>query len=226
MKKVPAFLFVLIALCTLFFTIPPVFSQEAEEFVPPVAEAPEDTNEIDAEEAPADDYEGILTSSLSSLGDQNFSLTAGAAIPLFYTGQNGRVKTNITVGGLLSLSYNFFLPLNFFVGAEAGGMFAGTLGKNMIYIVPFGVRAGYQLNLGRFEFPISFMIGGAVQRYLETDYLGLFMKPSLSAFFRATDTWSFGLNASWWIVPQWVKESRKNMTGHFLEVSLSARFHF
>jgi hypothetical protein len=70
------------------------------------------------------------------------------------------------------------------------------------------------------------MIGGATQKYLETNYFGLFLKPMASAFFRFNPDWSFGLNAGWWLVPEWTKESRKDMTAHFVEVTLSARYHF
>jgi hypothetical protein len=208
MRKALAFIF----LCyLLFFTGAAVFAQEDEE-----------TTE---EEVPSDDYEGVIPS-LYSNGEQNFSLTLGPVIPLFYTGENEIADANVNVGGGLYLSYNYFFTPHFFVGGEAGGMFSGTIGENMLYIVPFGLRAGYQVTLGKFEFPFSLMIGGATQKYLETDYFGLFLKPMASVFFRLTPDWSFGLNASWWIVPEWTKEPRKNMEGHFLEISLSARYHF
>lgn len=182
--------------------------------------------ETEDEETPeGDDYEGVTPSTYSS-GEQNFSFSVGIIVPLFFSNENGTVQTNINVGGMGYLAYNYFLTKGLFLGGELGGMFAGTIGENMLYIVPFGLRVGYQFTLGRFEFPISLMVGGAVQKYLETNYFGLFLKPSVSMFFRFNPDWSFGLNTAWWLVPQWTKESRKDMMGHFLEITLSARYHF
>jgi hypothetical protein len=77
----------------------------------------------------------------------------------------------------------------------------------------------------RFEFPLTLMIGAAPQRYLEKGYFGLIIKPAASAFFRFNADWSFGLNAQWWILPQWPANG-KDATGNFLELSLSALYHF
>ncbi|MDR2792848.1 MAG: hypothetical protein LBB61_04175 [Treponema sp.] len=216
MQKAFAFLFLW---CLLFFSGLSVFAQEGE---------PEENSE---EEVPSDEYEGVLPS-LYSRGEQTFSFTLGAVLPLFYTNDQGIVPdgTHTNVGGGGHLSYNYFLAPRFFVGGEAGGMFAGTIGENMLYLVPFGLRAGYQFTFSiknlRFEIPVSLMVGGATQKYLETDYFGLFLKPMLSGFFRLNPDWSFGLNFGWWLIPEWTSERRKDMTGHFLEISLSARYHF
>jgi hypothetical protein len=72
------------------------------------------------------------------------------------------------------------------------------------------------------------MIGGAAQKYLnEEDYFGLIVKPSASAFFRASSDFSFGLNAQWWWVPQWPKDNwDKRVDGNFIELTLSVRYHF
>ncbi|MDR1073354.1 MAG: hypothetical protein LBL45_06730 [Treponema sp.] len=216
MRKAQAFLFLC---CLLFFSGITVYAQE------------EESDEESEEEIPFDEYEGV-TPSLYSSGEQMFSFTLGALFPLFYTNSDGIAPngTNVNVGGGGYLSYNYFLGPRFFVGGEAGGMFAGTIGENMLYIVPFGVRGGYQfafsIKNARFEIPVSLTVGGVTQKYLETDYFGLFLKPVVAGFFRLNPDWSFGLNVGWLIIPQWTKEPRKNMTGHFLEVSLSARFHF
>jgi hypothetical protein len=187
------------------------------------AEEIEEDEEL--EPAPADEYEGAAPTRYVS-GEQNFVLTLGTVIPLFFTKGSDRVKTQVKPGGALFLGYNYFFTPRFFVGGEAGGMFAGTTAGNMLYVIPFGARAGYQFSAGRFEFPISFMVGGATQKYLQYDYFGLILKPAISALFRATPEWSFGINTAWWILPQWAKNSSKNMTGHFLEVTLSGRYHF
>jgi hypothetical protein len=124
-----------------------------------------------------------------------------------------------------SLAFNYFLGPHLFLGGELGGMFAGTRGENMLYIVPFGIRVGYQFILKRFEFPLTLMVGGAPQKYLDKGYFGLIVKPGAAGFFRFNPDWSFGLNANWWMVPEWPKNG-KNVLGNFLEITLSARYHF
>ena len=124
-----------------------------------------------------------IVSAPYSFGDRNFVVSLGVTIPLFFT----NIEDNdhgISVGGIGSLAFNFFLNSHFFLGAEISGMFSGTRAGNMIYVIHFGVRVGYQFWLGRFEFPISIMIGAAPQRYLEKGYFGPIIKPGASAFWR------------------------------------------
>jgi hypothetical protein len=168
-----------------------------------------------------------IVSSTYSRGDKTFTISLGALFPTVFVGQSGKIDGNVKIGGTGSLSFNYFLNSVFFVGAEISGMFAPTLGKNMVYIIPIGVRVGYQFVLGSFEFPLALMIGMAPERYLENEgYFGFFMKPSASAFWRFNTSWSFGLNTGWWWVPQWTSNKAEDVHGNFVELTLSARYHF
>jgi hypothetical protein len=186
----------------------PVGAQENENPAPPL-------------ESEWEDY----APNLYSMGDKTFIITLGVIIPTVFTGSIDEKGHGIKVGGTGFLTYNYFLGSNLHIGGEVGGMFAGTRGENMLFIIPFGLRVGYQFVVSRFEFPLTFMIGGAAQKYLEKDYFGLFLKPGAAVYWRFNPDWSFGLNANWWIVPQWPKTG-ENATGHFLEATLSARYHF
>jgi hypothetical protein len=68
------------------------------------------------------------------------------------------------------------------------------------------------------------MIGIAPQTYLKENYLGLFLKPQASAFWRLNPDWYFGLNTGWWWVPEWPADG-KDRYGNFFELTLSARYH-
>ncbi|AEF81926.1 TP0733 family outer membrane beta-barrel protein [Leadbettera azotonutricia] len=167
-----------------------------------------------------------FTPDLYARGDKTFVISLGVLIPTVFTGSglHGN-EDNIKLGGTGSLAFNYFLGAHLFVGGELGGMFASTLGKNMLFIVPFGLRVGYQFIVKRFEFPISLMIGASPTKYLDQGYFGMIIKPGASAYFRFNSDWSFGLNTNWWMVPQWPKDG-ENVFGNFLEVTLSARYHF
>jgi len=168
-------------------------------------------------------------------GDQHFCINLGLGIPLFFVEQSmGRQKNQMNLGGMGSLGYNFFLGPHWFIGGEIGGMFASTVGGNMYYIVPLGVRGGHQFILGRFEFPLYAVIGLAPQSHDERSYLGFFAKAAAAGYFRFNTDWSFGLATSFWWVPQWTGKTREgdrvtnsiNIHGFFLEISLAVRYHF
>jgi len=166
------------------------------------------------------------TTTLYTRGDKTFTITLGVVFPIYFGG--GHIENNqhgISLGGHGSLAFNYFLTPYFFLGGELGGMFAATRARNMYYIVPFGIRMGYQLVYRRFEFPLTLMVGAAPQKYLEKGYFGLILKPGASLYWRFRPDWSFGLNSMWWFVPQWPKNGY-NAYGNFLELTLSARYHF
>jgi hypothetical protein len=168
-----------------------------------------------------------------SRGDQTFCINLGIVKPLFYANKNaGYLSSQMGLGGMGSLGYNYFLGPNIFLGGEIGGMFCSTVGENMYYIVPMGFRAGYQFILNRFEFPLALMIGVAPQSHNQLSYFGFFSKLTASAFFRLNNAWSFGLNTSFWWAPQWTGKAREgysgnvNIHGFFLEITAGVRYHF
>jgi len=175
------------------------------------------------EDPPESDWIDIVTAPYAQ-GDRSFLVSLGIIIPLYFSGIEDN-QHGLSVGGFGSLSFNYFLTSNIFLGAEISGMFSGTRAGNMLYIIPFGARIGYQFYYRRFEVPVSLMIGGASQRYLEKSYFGPILKPGVSAFWRYNPDWSFGMNAVAWVVPQWPKNGN-NSIGNFLELTLSARYHF
>lgn len=159
-------------------------------------------------------------------GDQTFNVALGPVFPVGFFGANGKMDAKIKIGGAGSLSYNYFLTPNIFVGGEIGGMFAQTKAKNMYFIIPMGARVGYQFVFRSFEFPLAVMLGGAPQKYLDWSYFGYFMKVSAGAYWRFNSDWSFGLNTAWWWVPQWTSKKNENVHGHFIELTAGARYHF
>jgi len=167
-------------------------------------------------------------------GDQTVTISLGAIFPTVFL-NNGEVIThNIVppVGGVLSLAYTYFLGPHFFLGGEVGFLTAYTLAKNAVFLIPIGLRAGWQFVLSRFEFPVYAAIGIAPQRYLDFGYFGMYLKGAVSAYYRFNPNWSFGLSADWSWYPQWPLEDGKRLTtkydidAHIVGVSLSARYHF
>ncbi|MDR2093933.1 MAG: hypothetical protein LBP76_00240 [Treponema sp.] len=207
--------FPFLVLVLLAVIILPLRAQEEEE-----EEEPEEGTDIPIES----DWSGSMPS-IYSAGDRTFCISAGMIFPTVFFNDSGKITSNVGFGGTGFLSFQYFLTSRIFVGAELGGMFVPTISKNMFFMVPMGFRIGYQFVISRFEFPLSILIGGAPQRYIEEGYFGLIIKPMASVFFRFNPDWSFGLNAAWWWTPQWPK-SGESMYGNFLELTLSAAYHF
>jgi len=182
-----------------------------------------------AQEEDTDPYDPLWTDTVRSPyenGDKTFNINLGVVFPTYFGGSE--IENNqhgLSLGGTLSLSYNYFLTSYIFAGAEAAAMFSSTRGGNMLFMVPFGARIGYQFLYKRFEIPIALMVGAIGQRYLDNGYFGLIIKPGASAYWRYNPDWSFGLNTSWWFVPQWPKNGL-SAYGNFMELTLSARYHF
>ena len=163
--------------------------------------------------------------SIYAKGDKTFIISLGTLFPTYFSGITDNKHGIRPVGGIGSLSFCYFLTPRIFVGGELSGMFIPTRGGNMFYMIPMGARVGYQFVIKRFEIPLTLMIGGAPQLYLEENYFGLFFKAGAALYWRFSPDWSFGLNTFWWLVPQWPKEGTKT-TGNFVELTLSARYHF
>ena len=206
-------------LAFLFFATSGLFSQEEEDDIEP---PPIDTEWFDF------DITGY------DRGDRTFTISMGTIFPTVFDIDRGpshspRDHNFRVVGGTGSLAFNYFLSPNIFVGGELGGMFLATRGERMFFMVPFGVRVGYQFVHHRFEFPISVLVGGAPQMMQDQRYFGFITQVSASGFWRFNADWSFGLNTVWWIVPQ--RPGRQdglvhNAIGNFLTVTLAARYHF
>ena len=191
----------------------------------------EDEDSSEGDIAIETDWDGYVTE-LYSRGDQTFTISLGVIFPTVFHDRDSVIKSNwFPVGGVGTLVYNHFLNAHLFVGIEVGINFNSTVGKNTIFIVPVGLRAGWQFVLQRFEFAMSFTLGIAPERYLNNSYFGMFMKVGASGYFRFSPEWSFGLSTDWNWYPQWPTENgirvpAKDIYANIIGVTLAARYHF
>jgi hypothetical protein len=198
----------------------------------------EDT-ENTVEDPDHDDNEGFLETDwddyvvdLYSRGDQTVTMSLGVIFPITFLNNGKEIKNNYSppVGGTGSLGYTYFFGAHFFVGAEVGFVSINTVGQNAAFLVPLGARTGWQFIFRHFEFPLNITIGTAIHRYLNFSYIGMFVKGGVSAFYRFSPEWSFGLNTDFYWYPQWPQENgkpapEKNVDGFFSGITLSARYH-
>ncbi|MCL2065994.1 MAG: hypothetical protein FWG99_00820 [Treponema sp.] len=190
--------------------------------------AQEEDDEPDYVDPPIISDWDIYVPELYTYGDQAFIITLGLIFPTVFVNDGKVIDHNFSppVGGTGSLSYNFFLSPNIFLGGEISGMFNSTLGNNTVFMIPLGVRMGYQFILWRFEFPLTMTLGINWHRYLNLGYFGFYMKGGGSVYFRLRPEWSIGVNANWCWFPEWTEDRSKNVDGNIMELTFSVRYHF
>ena len=189
----------------------PVFAQandEPDQFTPPAGEFTE-----------------------YGLGDQMLSVNLGLMEPLFFNwGPDGFSQTNLSVGGIGSLEWGSFLNSRVSLGMELAGTFMFTANGRSLFMVPITAKASYFFRPYPFEIPIFIGAGLNVSRLDDQTKFDPILKPGASFYWSYNPEWSFGLNAVWWWVPQFYRgpepPSADTRVGNFLELSLSALYHF
>ncbi len=166
-----------------------------------------------------------------ALGDQMLSINLGLMIPLFYhLRDGGTTSANMSLGGLGSLEWGSFLNNNVSLGIELGGSFAFDVNGNALFKVPITGKISYFFRSYPFEFPVFLGAGLNISRYKDYTKFDPILKPGASFYWSYNPEWSFGVNTVYWWIPQIYRGSEPpsdhTAFGNFLEVSLSALYHF
>lgn len=171
-----------------------------------------------------DDY----STDLYTRGDQTFTISLGVGFPTFFVRDGEIIENKIDppVGGTGALNYNYYFGSRFFTGGDLSLLFLPTIANNTVFITSLGLKTGTQFIIGRFEFPLSMTLGMTIQTYLDLGYFGMYMKAGAAALFRVSHEWSFGLTSNWCWFPQWTGDKATSVDGHFVDLVISARYHF
>ncbi|MFP4385323.1 MAG: TP0733 family outer membrane beta-barrel protein [Spirochaetia bacterium] len=166
-----------------------------------------------------------------SLGDQVLTINLGPIIPLFFQALDGSVEpTNLTLGGGGSIHWGSFVNNRWTIGLEAGGMFAFSPNNRTLFMLPVTGKLSYYLRSFPFEIPLSLGIGMNMTRLSGNFHVEPIVKPAVSVFWKYNAEWSFGANFVYWWIPQiyLINPPPKDHSrfGNFLEVTLSALYHF
>lgn len=170
-------------------------------------------------------------SQLYGLGDQMFLINAGLNIPLFFQSESGSTAaTHLSLGGLGSLEVDFFLNNNLTVGGEFGGNFSFSPNGRTLFLVPVTAKVSWIFHVYPFDFPVFFGSGVDFMRLGNELFVGPIVMPGAGAYWNFTAKWSFGLRAVYWWVPEIYLGTSpppsRSRFGNFLELSLSALYHF
>lgn len=205
----------------------PIFSQDA-----PEAQSPEEPGEALPPER--DDTlpteERVLD--LYGLGDKMLSINLGFLIPLFFQATNGSVDaTNLSLGGAGSIRFESFLSSHVTLGGELGGSLSFSPNGRTLIMVPLTARVSYILRRYPFEFPLSFGAGINFTKLDDAFHIDPIVKPAAAFYWNYNAEWAFGLNLAYSWIPQIYSgggqvPSDHTRFGNFLDVTLSALYHF
>lgn len=186
-------------------------------------------DEVPQDEDGEENDVAIKTSlNLNEAGDQFIKIGLMVTFPLNFGGNfPGYRDGKLSTGGAGMLGYHRFLTSWWAIGLDVHFGYHPTIGENIFTYIPFVINTTIQPTFKRFEFPITVGVGAAMENYLSRTYFpGLILKGQAGAFFRATPSWSFGLEGDYMYMPQWYDDSQYNDYGLFGSVVISARYHF
>jgi hypothetical protein len=168
-----------------------------------------------------DEYNDGYVYEQNGAGDQFLKIDLAANFPLNFGSQ-------LKVGGLVSVGYYQFLNQYFAIGGDVLVTYNISVGKKPLFMVPITVGAMFQPYIGKFEFPMMLDIGIATISCQSMTYFPAFTaKFTAGAYFRYTETWSFGITSTTYWIPQWfVNDKNKTVHGFFTSAGLSVRYHF
>ena len=176
---------------------------------------------------PSVEVDWDYSTDLYAAGDQTFIISLGVVFPVAYFNNGSMLVNNFSpVGGSGSLVLNYYLNSTFFIGGEISGFFIGTIAESTLFVIPIGFRAGMQFIAGSFEFPVNLTTGIVWHNYLDYGYFGIYFKASGAVYYRALPQWSFGLTSDIGWYPEWTSSSSKNVDGFFINLMVSARYHY
>lgn len=175
--------------------------------------------------------EEIPYTPLYELGDQLFSISAGMMIPLFFHDPNdGISETNLSVGGMGALEWGAFLNNNLTVGIRLEGMFSISPLNRVLGMIPLTAKMNYFFRAYPFEFPLFLNAGINFLTTEEYLYIGPIVKAGFGGYWSFHPEWSLGIQVGYWWVPETYAQSHElaadSRFGNFLEISLSALYHF
>lgn len=172
-----------------------------------------------------------------SLGDQSFSISAGTIIPLFTVLLNdypdagfsaGVYDTQLTVGGMGQLAYSFYLSPNVKVGLQLAGTFQWDINRNLLYMIPISVRGTYEFHpLDRLTIPIHLALGINMTSWNDFFQVDFLVRPGIGVYFDWNVEWSFGLDVTYWFVPQLsVPTDGQKTLMNMMDITIGAEYHF
>ncbi len=165
-------------------------------------------------------------------GDRSLTIQLGPMFPLAFQTWGGKTApTNLTIGGTLGVDLDFYLNDNLRLGAGLGGMASTGPNNFTLFLVPITLRATWEFKIYPFSFPVGLGAGFSFTNYQTSTSFDPILIPTAGAYWNVTPSWSFGLDASPWILfqsylPGGSIPASDSRIAYFADVTLGAIYHF
>jgi hypothetical protein len=164
------------------------------------------------------------------MGDQTLAINAGVFVPLFLLpGPVSLLSGNpphLSLGVVGSLGWAAYVAPQVRLGMDVAGDFTLSPNGNSLLMLPFVAKASYIFTAYPFEVPVTLGVGMNIVKYVDKSTIDLLLRPGVSGYWIFNSSWSFGLNLNWWFDMQFAPDPTQSRIGNFLEISLSALYHF
>ena len=156
-------------------------------------------------------------------GDQYLNIRIMPNFPLNF-------DKKIKIGGQITVGYGRFITSWLAVGAEVAFGYNPTIGNNMYTYIPITANATFLPAIKKFEIPITFNIGIAIENYLSKTFFPAFiMRGGAGLYYRINENWSAGIEGFFTYMPQtYVKKDKRKYNDYLniLSVSAGMKYHF
>ncbi|MDR1893648.1 MAG: hypothetical protein LBQ61_03000 [Spirochaetales bacterium] len=175
---------------------------------------------------PEDDFTRITYDT----GDSVFSFGIGLLMPLFNSDNHGNFipyGKQLGYGGMGYIEWNAYLTSRIRLGLQISGMFAQTINKNTLTMVPITAKFSYLLDFYPLTVPLTLGVGFSFNKLDRLFEFPPILKPGVGCYWSLRGNWELGGQVVYWWIPEIHFRDLADQTrfGNFLEISLGAVYH-
>jgi hypothetical protein len=164
-------------------------------------------------------------------GDMIGAINLGVFFPLYFedfsSGTSEFNETNMSMGGLFVVSYDVYINGFLRLGLQVIPSFSYSPNEQLLYMIPVLARFTYEWQpVKEFSIPLSLGAGVSFNTYGEDFHLDYIVKPTIGLYWNMDIEFSFGVDVSYWWMPQLYDNADYNRIAHFVEISIGAQYHF
>lgn len=176
----------------------------------------------------ADEVAAIPVFSQFETGDVLFSLSAGTAFGLgFINYESGIVEpANLKPSFTILLALQKFVTPQLLLGGEVAGYFFSTVNDRQFFLAPLGARIGYAFDINPFFIIPSASLGMAIMRLSNDGHIDPYIKTGAIFGWSPSQEICYTIHVDMMTIPQFYNDSTQNRLGLFLDLIISATYHF
>jgi len=161
-------------------------------------------------------------------GDRALTIQLGGVWPEAFQKFDGSLSaTNLTLGGTMGLDVDVYLNDAFRLGGGLKGKATSSPNAFTLFMVPLTFRAVWEPKVNYFSFPVGLGAGFCLTNFRSDTSFDPVLIPTAGVYYNVSSSWSFGIEASQWIVFQlYYSKPSDHRIGHFADLTLGAIYHF